>query len=407
MTADDNAHTEAEVEAAFGSEWFRQVLGQYPTGVTVVTALDADGAPAGLAIGSFTSVSLDPPLVAFLPGRTSASWGRIRPTGRFCVNVLAAGQEDIGRRFAVSGADKYAGLNWRPAPSGLPILEGVVAWLDCRTEDVHEAGDHDIVIGHVTALDVETPGLPMLFFRGGYGRFTPLSLAAHDADLLGRLHLVDRIRHEVESLAADLRTECIVVAPQDEQLVFLASAGERRDPTTPTRVGQRVPFAAPFGSPLVAFESDARVDAWLLAGGIGTDTEAAAQVRTLLAQVRRTGYTLGVGYGRFAQLERTLSDTQYTTPSAERPADIVPTADRQIATLLKELHDSYAVTDVSSEQMYEARNLSAPVLGPDGRAVVQLTIYGPTESINGAELARWSGRLTEAARRSSAALAGG
>lgn len=150
---------------------FRQVLGHFPTGVTVVTAMPDEGGPAGLAVGSFTSVSLDPPLVAFCPSRTSGSWPRIESTGGFCVNVLADDQEHVSRVFAGKAADKFQGLGWHPSPQGAPVLTDVLAWIDCRVEAVHEGGDHYVVLGRVTALGIEREGLPLVFFRGGYGSF--------------------------------------------------------------------------------------------------------------------------------------------------------------------------------------------------------------------------------------------
>jgi flavin reductase (DIM6/NTAB) family NADH-FMN oxidoreductase RutF len=147
---------------------FRTVLGHYPTGVVVVTATGDDG-PAGLAIGSFTSLSLDPPLILFCPGKTSTSWPRIEAAGAFCVNVLAEDQEQISRTFAGRGTDKFAGLGWRPAgATGSPVLAGVLAWIDCRIERIDEGGDHWIVVGRVLDLEVEREGRPLVFFRGGY-----------------------------------------------------------------------------------------------------------------------------------------------------------------------------------------------------------------------------------------------
>ena len=147
---------------------FRQVLGHFPTGVTIITALD-DGAPAGLAVGSFFSVSLDPPLVGFCAAKTSTSFPHVQRVGKFCANVLAADQEALSRVFASSGADKFKGLGWRPAPAtGSPQLADVLAWIDCSIDAVHEAGDHVVVIGHVHDLDVAREGSPLLFFRGGY-----------------------------------------------------------------------------------------------------------------------------------------------------------------------------------------------------------------------------------------------
>ena len=120
-----------EIPTPVDPKWFRQVLGEYPTGVCVVTAADPDGGYAGLTVGSFTSVSLDPPLVAFLPDKSSTTWPRLERAGRFCVNVLAADQEYICRAIAAKETDKFAGLDWRPAGSGSPILAGVSAWIDC------------------------------------------------------------------------------------------------------------------------------------------------------------------------------------------------------------------------------------------------------------------------------------
>jgi 3-hydroxy-9,10-secoandrosta-1,3,5(10)-triene-9,17-dione monooxygenase reductase component len=148
---------------------FRRVMGHVPTGVAVVTAMH-EGVPAGLTVGSFTSVSLDPPLVAFTVIRQARSWPRIESAGAFCVNVLAADQEPLCRLFSSRETAKFRGVRWRPAGSGAPILEDVLAWVDCDTERVLEAGDHHLVIGRVRDLDVEHPAPPLLFYRGGYGR---------------------------------------------------------------------------------------------------------------------------------------------------------------------------------------------------------------------------------------------
>ncbi len=164
---------EAEGVSAIDAARFRQVLGHFATGVTVIAAVDG-GTPVGLAIGSFTSLSLDPPLVAFCPDKRSSSWPRIRAAGAFCVNVLAEDQELLCRAFASKGADKFAGVGWTPAASGSPRLAGALAWIDCTIEAVHDGGDHEICVGRVRELDVgaEAEG-PLVFYRGGYGRFEP------------------------------------------------------------------------------------------------------------------------------------------------------------------------------------------------------------------------------------------
>jgi flavin reductase (DIM6/NTAB) family NADH-FMN oxidoreductase RutF len=149
---------------------FRQVLGHFATGVTIVTTIDEDG-PAGMSVNSFTSVSLDPPLVAFCVGNRSTTWPRIQATGAFCVNVLGAGQEALARLFAGPAPSRFTGLGWRPSPSGAPLIDGALAWVEATVEAVHPAGDHTMVIGRARHLDVAHEGGPLVFFRGGYGRF--------------------------------------------------------------------------------------------------------------------------------------------------------------------------------------------------------------------------------------------
>lgn len=154
---------------------FRRVLGHFATGVAVVTAHDPDDpdGPAGFACQSFASLSLDPPLVTFMVARTSTTWPRIARAGAFCVNILGAEQGALCRGFAVSGADKFAGVTYRAAPAtGSPLLASVPAWVDCRIQAVHTGGDHLIVVGRVEALGAADGIGPLLFHRGTFGRFS-------------------------------------------------------------------------------------------------------------------------------------------------------------------------------------------------------------------------------------------
>lgn len=150
----------------------RTVLGHFPSGLVVVTVA-GEGAPRGFTCQSFMSVSLEPPLVAFAPSRSSRTWEAIAGVGTFAVNVLGEDQEDLCRVFAGSGASKFDGVGWRPARSGAPLLDGVVGWLDCRVWSVLEAGDHWVVLGQVVDLGVVSGARPLVFFRGGYGGLRP------------------------------------------------------------------------------------------------------------------------------------------------------------------------------------------------------------------------------------------
>jgi 3-hydroxy-9,10-secoandrosta-1,3,5(10)-triene-9,17-dione monooxygenase reductase component len=145
---------------------FRTVLGRLPTGVVIVTGGDPEH-PSGLVVGSFMSQSLDPPLVAVSPAKTSTSWPALQDGGFFCANVLHGDQTELARAFARSGTDKFAGVPWRPAPvTGAPVLEGVAAWIDCKIERTIEAGDHWLVLGEVLELAVEVEGGALVFHSG-------------------------------------------------------------------------------------------------------------------------------------------------------------------------------------------------------------------------------------------------
>jgi 3-hydroxy-9,10-secoandrosta-1,3,5(10)-triene-9,17-dione monooxygenase reductase component len=164
---DDLAATSAPT---FDTAHFRTVLGHFCSGIAIITGMD-QGEPVGLTCQSFVSLSLEPPLVAFCPGRSSTSWPRIQPSGKFCVNILGEDQEELCRVFATKGGDKFRGVGWRPAESGSPVIRDSLAWVDCRIETIHDAGDHLIVVGAVLELAADRITKPLLFYRGGYGRF--------------------------------------------------------------------------------------------------------------------------------------------------------------------------------------------------------------------------------------------
>jgi 3-hydroxy-9,10-secoandrosta-1,3,5(10)-triene-9,17-dione monooxygenase reductase component len=148
----------------------RSIMGRFCTGLAVVTGCESDQ-PYGLLVQSLTSVSLDPPLVLFCPQKTSTSWPRIRATGGFGVNILSAAQHDLCTTFATSGADKFRDVEWRPHASGAPVIAGHLAFLGCRIHDVHEAGDHQIVVGSVEDMATSEVDDPLLFYRGRFGRW--------------------------------------------------------------------------------------------------------------------------------------------------------------------------------------------------------------------------------------------
>jgi flavin reductase (DIM6/NTAB) family NADH-FMN oxidoreductase RutF len=378
---------------------FRRVLGRFPTGVVVVTAIDADGLPAGMAVGSFTSVSLDPPLLAFFPDKSSSSFPRIRSSDSFCVNVLSADQEWVCRVFATKGADKFAGLSWRPAGSGSPILDGVVAWMDCELGTVQDAGDHFLVLGRVRDLAPGDAEQPLLFFKGGYGHFSSLSLSAPaEPDLLDQLRLVDVARGEMERLSADLDVECLAAALVRGQVVIVASSGQARAGAATTRVGQRMPFVPPLATPFVAWEAPAAVQLWLDRLNPALAEEDAARYRQLLERVRSRGWSLSLASAERIAFEAAVVELSPTSPNHDQEQAVRDAA-----------HNlgwaGHEPDDLEPEESYPVRNISGPVFDSAGRVVLMLSLF-IGHRCTGSEVARLRDRLLEGCAVVTAALGG-
>ncbi len=157
-------------EALTQARSFRDVLGLFATGVTVVTSMH-EGEPVGMTCQSFASVSLSPPLVLFCPSRASRAWPLIHRAGHFCVNILSDGQQELSNAMATKGSEKFDGVGWSLSKTGAPLLDDVAGYVDCTVQTVHEAGDHYVVIGRVQDLghgDAPRQPEPLLFHRGGY-----------------------------------------------------------------------------------------------------------------------------------------------------------------------------------------------------------------------------------------------
>ncbi|MEN8640689.1 flavin reductase family protein [Pseudomonas sichuanensis] len=157
---------------------FREALGHYASGITVITSL-IDGEPLGFTCQSFYSVSMSPPLVSFSVMASSASYPGMRQAGRFAVNILSGEQVGISNQFARKGTDKWHGVQWQASPLGNPVIAGSLHWLDCEIHAEHAAGDHLIVIGEVKALKLHEASAtqPLLYFKGNYCNLAALGAA--------------------------------------------------------------------------------------------------------------------------------------------------------------------------------------------------------------------------------------
>lgn len=383
------------MSAPIPAQTFRETLGHYPTGVAVVSAITDDGSPAGMIVGSFTSVSLDPPMVAFLPAKTSGSWARLRTAERFCVNVLAADQEDLCRRFASRIPDKFAGVGWTKAPGGSPVLDGAVAWIEADYEQIVEGGDHWIVLGRVTDLGIARPSLPLLFFQGGYGRFSPPSLVAPtDPDLLLAVQFAERARDRIEALAAAHQADCSLLTKVGQDVVFVLTANRSAAPGL-VSVGHRVPIVPPVGAVYLVKAGDADVERWLAAAP-GQDPETVALLRRKLETVRRQGYSLSLRPE--PEVDRISLLHDYSSP------DGLPEHSRRFKRLIADTARLYE-PELAEGETYSIHSIVVPVPLPDGAPPIALRMAGlpPAET---AAIRSWIDDLRAAARAAGALLGG-
>lgn len=338
---------------------FRETLGHYPTGVAVVTAIDNDGNPIGMVVGSFASVSLEPPLVSFMPMKTSATFEVLRNASTFCVNVLAADQLELCRRFASKRQDKFEGIGWRRATNGAPILDGVVSWIECAFSDIIEAGDHYIVLGRALDLSVSRPSLPLLFFQGGYGRFAlPSLVAPADPELLAAIRVAEQARHAIEELSTRLRVDCSVLSRVKHELVFVLTANHSGD-AAPVPAGSRVPMVPPLGSAFLLDAPEDAVDQWI--EQLPPDEALRLRCRSQLETVRERGYSLSLLPDDSVDRVAVMADYSSSTS--------LPAHDRAIRKVIASTVDLYE-PELKADRTYSLHSIGMPIPIADGPPIV-------------------------------------
>lgn len=369
---------------------FRRVLGTFPTGVVIITAMDqTTREPLAMTVGSFVSVSLDPPLVGFLPTKTSSSWAAIKKSGttRFGVNVLGSDQEEICRAVARRKTDKLDGFDWELSEHGSPILKDSVAFIDCDTHSVSDAGDHDWVMGSVLDLCTLGTQLPLLFFRGGYGSFAPGSMAINTDISTAVLRQLDLVRPHMEKLASELVTEVSVMARVDGELINVGAVGTSRRRAS-SRVGIHVPFMPPIGGVFAAFGGPEAEALWFSKMQDGTSEETRQLFESGLENVRRRGHAYGIGHAAGEAIELTAHGA-YVSGSPERR--------EELATVVNAAAETFNAVDVQPGQDYEFHSATAPIFNKDGVCLFSITVWGRDGLTSGQDVLSIFDRLTRAA----------
>ncbi|RST50346.1 flavin reductase [Variovorax sp. MHTC-1] len=228
---------------------FRQLLGCFPTGVAIITTRTADGQPAGLTCNSFSSVSLEPPLVLFSLRKASSLLGAFAEADAFAINILSERQDALSSRFASSKiADKFEGVAWRSGPLGMPVIEDCLASFECSVHARHEAGDHDVFIGEVKHMSGGPADQALVFYKGAY---MMLAESLRTLVIQGRLGSADLDEAYRTLYGTLLRLACERAAEGEIDAIEAAVDGIERHQATES-LDQRIESASRFFSAIAA-----------------------------------------------------------------------------------------------------------------------------------------------------------
>lgn len=282
--------TESTLDPTIDARAFRDVMGHYPTGVVMVSAL-IDGNPHGMVVGTFSSVSLEPPLISFMPMTTSASYAKLREADDLVISVLAQDQIDACRTLASKDPAKFDKVGWTPSATGAPMIDGAVAHIHCRLTEEVEAGDHFITLCAVDDLQVTRPTTPLLFFQGGYGGFSTTGMAAHvDEPLISAVRVAEAARPQLDALAERFGCSAAALVQVSDQDQTIGASSYAGDAEMDERIGVRIPLIPPLGEAAVAWNAE-QSEAWL-ARIFPRDEEVLALYRERLERVHKQGYAV-------------------------------------------------------------------------------------------------------------------
>lgn len=356
--------TETEID----QQLFRNVLGHYPTGVVIVTGVHPDGELLAMIVGTFTSVSLDPPLVAFLPMKTSGTFARLQECPSLCINVLTGKQEAVGRTIAGRRQNKFEGLEHFASTAGNPVLADSLAWIDVTLIDTIDAGDHWIAMCRVTDLAVTNPVAPLIFFQGGYGRFVVPSLVARiEHDITDAVTDAVAARPTLEHLAEryDCEASLITMVNADELATIASAVGPGARPSE--SLGQRIPVVPPIADVYMAETTEAEQEAWLArAKGAGEDFLRTCRERLTFA--RENGYLMSFlpagevdAYGSVA-----AATQQYAR------GEVTPAVERDILNKITLSHINYDAAPVPEDEESHLGMIVAVIHDTEGQPVHML-----------------------------------
>ncbi|MFY2791647.1 flavin reductase family protein [Rhodococcus sp. MALMAid1271] len=363
---------------------FREVTGHYPTGVAIVTGTDPTGELLALVVGTFSSVSLDPPLVSFMPMKTSRTFARMQECSSLCVNIVGGEQEREVMSIAQRWENKFDGIDWYPSPHGNPVLTEAIGWMDTTIWKTVDAGDHWIVLCEVKDMAITNPVSPLIFFQGGYGSFVCTSLLARmDHEILPAIHAAHAARSQVEALAAAIGCEVSVLTAvsADEMATVLSATapGVDRD----AALAQRIPIVPPIGDSYVFALPEAEQDRWI--DKLKGEDSGTRVHRARLDFIREHGY--GISFlpaaGSDAYTEMRRATKEYES------GRLTPRKEREIRAQIGRTSVDYRPQVLDGAGTYNVGSIVLPVRDPSGRHTLTLRLAQVPQNVQGNLVAEW------------------
>lgn len=359
--------TKTKVDPAVDSRLFRDVLGHYPTGVVAVTGVSPQGAPLAMVAGTFSSVSLDPPLVMFMPTKGSVTYAALRESPVFCINVFAHDQSSETRTLSQRDPDKFDKVAWTMSEQGVPQIENAVAFIHCSRVQEIDAGDHYIVLCEVNDVEVARPVNPLVFFQGGYGGFAPRGGTAYvDSGLIAAVRAAEVAHPQLSSLAERFNCEAVALAQISDRDQTIGAAARGASVQSPSRLGTRIPIIPPLGEAAVAW-NPGYSDKWL-ARIFPPDPGVIDGYRERLAAVRTQGYSLQVIPEGADDVQAVLDDALHEYSLGQ----LTPARDRAVSGIIASSSALFGMAAPSDAAGARVNSISVPVFDP--------TIDAPTNS---------------------------
>ncbi|MGP9723907.1 flavin reductase family protein [Corynebacterium sp. AOP40-9SA-29] len=370
-------------------------MGHYPTGVAVVTGRAADGELLAMVVGTFSSVSLDPPLVSFMPMKTSKTFQKMQECSSLCINIFGGEQESEMLSIAQRWKNKLDGIEWYPSPAGDPILKNSIAWIDTTISETIEAGDHWIVLCRVHDLEVTNAVAPLLFFQGGYGSFvgsTMMGRLRHDS--LPAIHAAHSADDDLESLAKSIGCEVIVYAAlsEDEFATVYSALGPGVSPEH--RFASRVPIVPPIGDTYLFDKPEEVRERWLGKLGHPSDEVRKNHCRRL-EMLNDNGYVIShlpeEGSAAYEQM------IEATKEYLEGP--LTPFAEKTIRELIGSTTVDYAQREITCDERYNVGSIVFPVRDPAGEHTMTLRLAQLPQDVVGRNVSEWIAQAQAVVRR--------